>query len=198
MRMVKPDFDRIFRDYQPKVRRYVSRLVGESEADDVTQEAFLKISQGLKRFQGRSKLSTWIYRIATNACLDRLRSPSFHLSRAATRSLSGSEEKTEADAHQTPPAGEPAPPEKGILREEMEACFMDIVRKMSKNDQAIILLNVLEELPNTQVSAILDLPLETVKIRLHRARARLRRELEAHCGFCRDARNMLTWDGRIF
>jgi RNA polymerase sigma-70 factor (ECF subfamily) len=71
------EFQKIYDAFQPKILRYLIRLVGENEAEDVTQEIFVKVSQALENFRGESKLSTWLYRIATHAALDRLRSPSF-------------------------------------------------------------------------------------------------------------------------
>jgi RNA polymerase sigma-70 factor (ECF subfamily) len=56
-------------------------MAGEDEADDLTQEVFMKVNNGLKEFKGESKLSTWIYRIATNAALDKMRSRAFRESK---------------------------------------------------------------------------------------------------------------------
>ena len=71
------EFQKIYDSFRPKILRYLTRLVSEYEAEDLTQEVFVKINQALKTFRGESQLSTWIYRIATNVALDRLRSPSF-------------------------------------------------------------------------------------------------------------------------
>jgi len=69
--------EEIYDTFKPKILRYLKRLVGEHEAEDLTQEVFTKIGEALKDFRGDSQISTWIYRIATNAALDRLRSSSF-------------------------------------------------------------------------------------------------------------------------
>jgi RNA polymerase sigma-70 factor (ECF subfamily) len=73
----KPDFQEIYSDYYPKLVRYLTGLVGEAEAEDLTQEAMVKINNGLDQFRGESKISTWIYRIATNTARDRFRSAAF-------------------------------------------------------------------------------------------------------------------------
>jgi RNA polymerase sigma-70 factor (ECF subfamily) len=70
------EFQHIYSAFRPKIHRYLARLTGADEADDLTQEVFIKVSRGLKGFRGESKLSSWIYRIATNAALDHLRRPS--------------------------------------------------------------------------------------------------------------------------
>jgi len=76
---IELEFQIIHDTFRPKIYRYLSRMVGEHEAEDLTQEVFVKVNQGLGNFKGESKLTTWLYRIATNAAIDRLRSPSFQL-----------------------------------------------------------------------------------------------------------------------
>src|SRR3990170_8809769 len=71
------DFDALYIRYRPGIVRYLSRIVGRHEAEYLAQEVFVKVGRGLPGFRGESRISTWIYRIATNAALDRLRKPSF-------------------------------------------------------------------------------------------------------------------------
>src|SRR5512139_1811025 len=71
------EFQKIYDLYQPRIHRYLAHLVSELEAEDLAQEVFVKVSQGLKTFRGESQLSTWIYRIATNTAIDRIRSVSY-------------------------------------------------------------------------------------------------------------------------
>ncbi|KKM96896.1 hypothetical protein LCGC14_1173560, partial [marine sediment metagenome] len=68
------DFNTIYEEFQQKILHYVTRMVGPSDAEGVTQETFIKVSRSLDTFKGDSKLSTWIYRIATNTALDRIKS----------------------------------------------------------------------------------------------------------------------------
>ena len=63
------EFQSVHNRFRPRVLRYLKRLVGEGEAEDLTQSVMLKISEGLSGFRGDSRLSTWIYRVATNAAL---------------------------------------------------------------------------------------------------------------------------------
>ncbi len=76
MESADEEFQKIYEDHYPRIVRYLRRLVGDSEAEDVAQEVFVKVHQSLDKFRGESKLSTWIYRIATNTAMDRLRSSS--------------------------------------------------------------------------------------------------------------------------
>ena len=71
------DFQEIYREFQPKLLQYFTRVAGGDDADDLTQETMVKISTGLEGFLGESTLSTWIYRIATNVARDRFRSAAF-------------------------------------------------------------------------------------------------------------------------
>src|SRR5574342_1048299 len=71
------EFPKIYAGFQQKILRYLTRLVGEADAEDLAQEVLIKVSEALPNFRGESQLSTWIYRIATNTALDRLRSPSY-------------------------------------------------------------------------------------------------------------------------
>jgi RNA polymerase sigma factor (sigma-70 family) len=71
------DFQRIYETYRPRIERYLTRMINEYEAEDLTQEVLVKISQALPSFRGESQLSAWIYRIATNAVIDRMRTVSY-------------------------------------------------------------------------------------------------------------------------
>jgi RNA polymerase sigma-70 factor (ECF subfamily) len=74
--MNRTQIEEIIDTYRPKIRRYISRLIGTGEADDLTQVVLIKLTRSFDGFKGKSKLSTWIYRIATNTALDSLRSSS--------------------------------------------------------------------------------------------------------------------------
>ena len=78
------DFESIHTAFRPRIHRYLTRLVGMQDAEDLTQEVFFKISQGLRAFRRESQLSTWIYRIATNVAIDRRRSSSYRQSTRST------------------------------------------------------------------------------------------------------------------
>lgn len=189
------EFQEIHDTFRPKIHRYLTRLVGEHEAEDLTQEVFVKVSQALKTFRGESQLSTWIYRIATNAALDRLRSPSFRQmvqKRLANDSIALAEiEPSDKDVW----TGEETPSlETSLIRKEMNECIRNFIENLPTDYRTVVVLNELQELTNNEIAEILGLSLDVVKIRLHRARARLRKELETHCSFYRDERNELACD----
>jgi RNA polymerase sigma-70 factor (ECF subfamily) len=70
--MSVPEYTKLHDEYFQKVVRYLSNIAGENDAEDIAQEVLVKISRSLGSFQGKSKLSTWIYRIATNTAIDKL------------------------------------------------------------------------------------------------------------------------------
>ena len=115
------DFQKIYDTYQPRILRYLVRLVGEHEAEDLAQEVFVKISQALMTFRGESQLSTWLYRIATNAAIDKIRTASFRQD-AELGLLDDSNETEDKDVL----TGEETPSlEQQLMRKEMYECFCE-------------------------------------------------------------------------
>lgn len=178
------EFQKIYDAFQPRIHRYLTRLVGSLEAEDLTQEVFAKVSRGLQGFRGASQLSTWIYRIATNTARDRLRSPSFR--RVAPKSSAGDlirAEQIETAERAGQAREKRASIDQELIRKEMNECIRDFVDNLPENYRAVLVLSEIEGLKNPEIAEVLGLSLHTVKVRLHRARTRLRKELEAHCTF---------------
>ena len=69
------DFNEVYEEFHPKILHYLSRLTNPHEAEDIAQEVFEKVNRSLRNFKGESKLSTWLYRIATNTAIDRMPIP---------------------------------------------------------------------------------------------------------------------------
>ncbi len=191
------DFHTLYQTYQPQISRYVARLVGADEAEDVTQEVFTRVDKSLSSFRGESKPSTWIYRIATNAVVDRLRSPSFQRT-----VLMSEEELTEVEGliaveiHPEATAEKPPAADEELVRQEMNECIRDFVERLPVNYRTVLVLSELEGMKNREVAEVLGISLETVKVRLHRARAKLKKMLDAHCNFYTDERGELACDLR--
>jgi RNA polymerase sigma-70 factor, ECF subfamily len=171
-----PEFQEIYDEFHPKILRYLARMVDDSEAEDLTQDVFARVASSLASFRGDSKLSTWLYRIATNAALDRLRG----LPRAPTVQLAEAEEQI-PDKNVWTGEAEPAV-ESQVYRNEMNDCIRGFIAGLPENHRMVLLLADFEGLKNEQIADILDVTLDTVKIRLHRARERLKKELAANCG----------------
>lgn len=189
------DFEAIFAEFRPKVLRYLSGMVGPDEAEDISQNVFLKVHAGLEEFRGESSLATWIYRIATNAALDRLRSRSFHQT-AQIGSHSELSDDTAIETAETDLAGNTVErsAECSLIRREMNECIKSYVDALAESYRSVLVLSDLEGLKNQEIAEILGLSVDTVKIRLHRARRALKNRFEGGCEFYRTEGNDIACD----
>jgi len=184
-------FQKIYEDHYPGIVRYLRRIVGDVDTEDVAQEVFVKVHQALDKFRGESKLSTWIYRIATNTAMDRLRSSSSKIL-FASHSLTDEDDLAVGRGQVS---DDSAPRLDALLiRKDMNDCIRGIVEALPENYRTVLVLSDLEGLTNAEICEVFGLPLETVKIRLHRGRKHLKKELNANCHFYRNDRNELACD----
>lgn len=187
------NFTDIYDEFFPKIKRYLTRLLREDEAEDLTQVVFEKVNRNLENFRGESKLSTWIYRIATNVVRDRVKSTSYLRSTVGPLAplpmeLFGTNEIAAVSKDGL------TSPEHLIIREEMSECVKDFIYRLPPDYSTVIILNELEGFTNKEIAEILQISLDTVKIRLHRARAKLRERLTGGCDFYQDDRSELACD----
>lgn len=185
-------FQGIYEEFRPIVIRYLTRLAGPAEAEDLTQEVFAKIARSIGNFEGRSSLSTWIYRIATNTALDSLRSkgPKTIDEKASYGDDSGPDIE---DINVW--SGKKAEPlDRQLIRKEMNTCIRGVVEKLPGDYRTVIILSEFEGLKNREIAKILNISLDSVKVRLHRAKAKLKTELENKCSFYKDELNVLACD----
>ena len=183
------EFDTVHEEYRQRILRYLKGMVGPTEAEELTQETFLKVSRSLAGFRGESKLSTWIYRIATNVALDRLRSKSPPT--GPTGLSIESDEMAEALPDTDVWSGEERPLATQVLaRAEMDACIRGVVTDLPDEYKVVLVLSEFEGLKDREIADVLGHSLGAVKIRLHRARDKLKAALEAKCTFHRDERNV--------
>jgi RNA polymerase sigma-70 factor (ECF subfamily) len=191
MDRVTEDFEAIHSSYRPRIVRYLTRLVGPDAAEDLAQEVFIRVSRGLPDFKGAAKLSTWIYRIATNVATDRLRSRSFQQTRSdkAISHQGGSVEDAEALTDDKSPSIE-----RRLMRDQMSSCVHDYINTLPENYRAVVILSDIEGLTNREIAEVLEMTLDTVKIRLHRGREKLKEKLRNGCSFDRDEDDVLVCD----
>jgi RNA polymerase sigma-70 factor, ECF subfamily len=156
------------------VRRYQDRLYtslvhvsgSRDEAEDVVQDAFVQAFLKLRSFERQSTFYTWLYRIAFNTAVSRRRK----------RRVEGSVEQVRASVGDEP-ADRCERPEEQVLRQERAELLARALEGLSDEHRAILILREMEGCDYEQISQILDLPVGTVRSRLHRARAHLRIEL---------------------
>ncbi len=175
------DFQKIHADYRPRIQRYLTRLVGAFEAEDLTQEVFVRVSQALPTFRGESQLLTWIYRIATNAAVDRMRQPSYRRTVAADLLENPETEEIEVEDRNVW-TGKPAPTlEQQVFLKQGFDCFCDFLEQLPENYRLVTALDQLGDFTAREIADLLGLSLDVVKIRMHRGRSRLLELLKAHC-----------------
>jgi RNA polymerase sigma-70 factor, ECF subfamily len=185
-------FQKIHDDFRPRMVRYLTRMVGEDEAEDLTQEVFTKINGALKAFRGESSLSTWIYQIATNVATDRLRRVS---ARHGNEKRLPIDDIAETEEDKDLWTGEQtASTEQRVIREEMNGCVREMISTLPESYRSVIVLSDLEGFTDAEIADIVGLSLQAAKIRLHRARTKLKEELKKACVFYRDERNELACD----
>ena len=179
------EFWEIYDQYYAKVRRFILALVKDEWAtDDLIQETFLRIQENLSSLRDPSKMSSWIFRIAYNLCQDHFRQV-----KATQRKESIDEEKIEN-------LGEAFAQEVFIQKEleqrEMGQCVQNQIGLLPQSLRAVLVLFDLMELNHQEIADTLGITIENVKVRLHRARKKLKTILEEKCTFEKDERNVLV------
>jgi RNA polymerase sigma-70 factor, ECF subfamily len=186
------DFRGIHDTLRPKVLRYLTRMVGEVDAEDLVQEVFEKVSRSLGNFRGDADVSTWVYRIATNTALDRLRRRGRP---ADSVDPSAADYAVAVEGDRNVWTGEIRPTLEGhVIRDEMNACIREVINRLPENYRTVIILGDMEGFQDREIAEILGLSLRNAKIRLHRARTRLRQALKEACILYRSEDNELVCD----
>lgn len=149
--------------YQDRLFNAVFRFLGHAEdAKDVVQEAFLSAYQALGRFKGDSRFFTWLYRIAINHAVDQQRKQ---------KSLQRLERQLET-------AGEGATPEDALERQEENEKLRQALEYLSTEHRMVLVLKDIDDLKYEEMAEVLDVPIGTIRSRLHRARLELRQVWE--------------------
>jgi RNA polymerase sigma-70 factor, ECF subfamily len=174
-------------EYRPQIRRHLVAMVHDAEtAEDLTQETYGRALAQLDSLRDPKAGLAWLYRIATNTALDRLR-------RKVPRTVPLDDVvlgEVEAAAAQGRPGISLI--EEGLERSEMSECIQSYLRRLSDDFRVAILLHDVHGLTNPEVAALVGCSLPTAKIRVHRAHERLRDTLQGVCEFHIDDRGVLV------
>ncbi|MBI4693912.1 MAG: RNA polymerase sigma factor [Gammaproteobacteria bacterium] len=169
-----PDFAAVAAEHSAALLRYLERQVRDPAlAEDLLQETLIRIERGLPAFEGRSGLRTWAFSIATRVAIDHLRRPERKLAIV---------DFEEADSVVD---DNPALDDRMIV-DEMNACVREVIDGLPPDYRAALILYDLEGLSAAEVADAIGCTLATAKIRVHRARQRLRDALAKQCNFYRD------------
>lgn len=170
--------------YRASIYRYILRLVGDPHrADDLTQETFLRVHGRLADLKDRAALEAWLYRIATNLCYDRFRQREHRTPPVPLVALGGEEGGILSDEAALRP-------DQLLERSDMSDCVLRFLSGLPDPQREVLLLHDLQGFTGPEIAERLGLTLHNVKIRLHRARVRLREALSEGCDFERDDRGV--------
>jgi len=163
-------FEEIILKYQDKIFNLCRHMLGNpDDAQDAAQDVFLKAYQALSKFQPEASLYTWLYRIATNTCIDYRRKPVFE-------SLFGHTEEGEKLIHDRP--SDSPSPEKLVQSKQIDTALQKGLGKLSPKLRAIIVLKEIEDLSYEEIAETLDISMGTVKSRIARAREELQKTMK--------------------
>lgn len=169
-------FAKLFERHHSRVYAMCSRLLRDrAEVEDAVQHAFLEAWRCLERFEGRSRFSTWITRIAIHTC--------FGFRRRLKRLWVTEEipEKVEQNVLGWGPT--PQAPDEGAVHSARKAAVSEVLAKLSAKKRVVFVLSELEGMTAPEISEVLDIPEATVRTRLFHARRELSQKFRSHPGF---------------
>lgn len=177
MKRLKARDERAFREFVTEHQQLVFNLVfrflgNREEAEDVSQEVFVTVFKSIDRFRAESRLSTWIYRISVNHAKNRLK----YLQRRKSDRRQSLDSTSETDLQPADRAGDPGPESIAIGR-QTERLIQNALKALEDDQRLVIILRDVEHLTYEEIGEITGLNMGTVKSRLHRARAALRKSL---------------------
>jgi RNA polymerase sigma-70 factor (ECF subfamily) len=173
--------------FRPQVHRHILAIVrDQAEADELTQDTYARALARSSQLRDPQAALAWLYRIATSVTLDRLRQ------RQPVVVALDEEEAAAAAARQR----RPSLLESALERSEMSECVQGYLAALPDDYRVAILLHDAHGLGNPEIAELLGCSLATAKIRVHRARARLRETLAVACSFELDERGVLVCDPR--
>jgi len=176
-------YGELVRKYQDRVFNLCLRMCGHrAEAEDLTQEAFVRALQSIDRFDGRSGFYTWLFRIAVNLVLSARRKKSrrmtFSLDATVGPGRSGpSSAPADAQTHAQRLVTASDPPDARLLGAERAQLVAQALASIEEEHRCVVILRDMESLGYHEIAEILQVPVGTVKSRLHRARLALREKL---------------------
>lgn len=159
------EFDRFVEQYQPRIARLVSRLLGWSQdTNDVVQDVIVDALKGFKAFRQESSVDTWLTRVTINAC--RRHQRRLVLRRMGLRILTARNEHDKNAAKSD-----------SGFDDETLASVRSAVQELPTREREVIVLRYLEQIPIAQIAALLGISKNNTEVRLHRGRERLRQQL---------------------
>ena len=176
--------------YELLVQRHMNRVYSivyrivcnKEEAEDITQEVFVKVYHGLKKFEQQALFSSWVYRIATNSALDSLDKIKRQQKHTAPTPSTMSKGKDEhSDPLHLHPSSEASPEESSIQR-ELRECISQVLRQLDRQQARLLIMRDFDDLSYDEIAVLLKVGLSAVKMRIHRARLAFQELFSQTCG----------------
>jgi RNA polymerase sigma-70 factor (ECF subfamily) len=159
-------FETLVRRHQKTIFNLVYRMLGDyDEAAETTQETFLSAYRAIGRFRGEANFSTWLYRIALNHANTR------------RKSIANRQQRTVPLETTEPLYAPQLDPAQAVEQKEIHERVQQALDSLEQDDAMIILLRDLQDMPYEEIARVLEIPVGTVKSRLHRARQALKSRL---------------------
>lgn len=178
----QPVFENLARDLAPSIMRYLERYVGDrTVAEDLCQETLMRMAKGLPSFAGRSSIKTWAFAIASRVAADYFRRPD---RKARIVELDEVADLMDPDRAI----------DERIVVDEMNGCVRAVIDSLPDTYRAALILHDIEGLSAEQTAEIGGCSIATAKIRIHRARIRLKEALQDQCDFYRDPDSVFRCD----
>jgi RNA polymerase sigma-70 factor (ECF subfamily) len=168
-----------------RVLRLLARIAGPQNAEDLTQIVFAKADKALPQFRGDAEASTWLYRITANTASDWLRSRSAHEAKLTVHLPEVADGETGPDNASSALVDLESSPEQQLARKDIRNCILGEIGKLPKGQREVLILGELGGLSDEEVAQALGISRSNVKVRLHRARAQMKKAIEARCDFWR-------------
>jgi RNA polymerase sigma-70 factor (ECF subfamily) len=174
------EFWKIYDEYYGPVKKFILTYVrDEWVADDLIQDTFLRVQKNLESVRDPEKISSWIFRIAYNLCHD-------HFRQAKRSTINNRLIQEEI------PTFKDAMAQKQLEQNQMGLCVQDKMDLLPKDYRTVLILSDVMAFSQKEIAEILSISVSNVKVRIHRARKKMRAILEEHCSFGLDERNVLV------
>ncbi len=177
--------DETLAHYRPRIASFINRAIYNStDVDDLTQETLIRVSKGWHRFRGDGKLSTWIFQIASNVCVDYFRAKS------SRPELSGKDEES-------PELSKTDNVMQSLEQKEMSDCVHEVMEGLPDAYRQVLILHDIEGVKLKDIATSEGETMNNIKVRVHRARKKFRAILENACVFENDSRNILLCEPKV-
>lgn len=171
----KQAYAHIINKYKNPLYATILRMTkNPQDAQDLVQEAFIKVYSQLEKFEQKGSFSSWLYRVAINHCMDEFRKKSYTI------------KKVEMDEGNTV---NPNHPEIVFLKKEKNRQLERLIATLPEDERMIILLRYVNELGYREISEMMDISLTNVRNKLHRAKKKMREQVKIEGGYFHEMSN---------